>query len=73
MSLDPHERLRLLRDGMLARLPLVCEECGGILRPGTLVLCADGYARVYGEFILSEEDELHEENWPVAHAGCALT
>ena len=23
------------------------------------------------EFVLSQEDDLHEENWPVAHADCA--
>jgi len=68
MPVDPHERARLLRDGMLHRGSLECEECGRLIRPGESVLCADGYARVYGEFVPS--DPLHEENWPVAHARC---
>jgi hypothetical protein len=70
MRIDPRERMQQQRDGMLSREPLYCEECGGLLRAGTLVLCADGYARIYGEFVLSGDDPLHEENWPTAHARC---
>jgi hypothetical protein len=70
MRLDPREHLQLVRDGMLTRTPIVCEECGSLIRAGTPVLCADGYVRVYGEFVLSDDDGLHEENWPIAHAHC---
>jgi hypothetical protein len=70
MRIDPHERVRLWRDRMLVRQELYCEECGGVIRAGAAVLCADGYARIYGEFVLSDDDDLHEENWPTAHAGC---
>jgi hypothetical protein len=72
VRIPPYERIQLLKDGMLAREELYCEECGGLLRLGTAVLCEDGYARVYGEFVLSGDDELHEGNWPIAHARCAL-
>jgi hypothetical protein len=70
MPIHPGERFQMVRDRMLASFPLVCEECGGLLREESAVLCADGYVRIYGEFVLSVEDELHEENWPIAHAGC---
>jgi hypothetical protein len=70
MRLDPRERVQLLRDGFLAREPILCDDCGSLLVAGALVLCADGYVRIYGEFLLSEDDGLHEENWPVAHASC---
>jgi hypothetical protein len=41
------------------------------MKAGALVLCGDGYARVYGEYVLSdEEDALHEDNWPSAHVRC---
>jgi hypothetical protein len=62
--------MQLQRDGLIARFPLYCDECGGVLKVGALVLCADGYARVYGEFLLSDDDQLHEENWPAAHVRC---
>jgi hypothetical protein len=70
MRFTPGERMQMLRDGMLARIDLLCDECGGLLRAGQVVLCDDGYARVYGEFVLSDDDDLHEGNWPVAHAKC---
>jgi hypothetical protein len=70
MRRNPRERLQQQRDGLIAPFQLTCEECGGILRPGTPVLCADGYARIYGEYLLSDDDDLHEENWPTAHVRC---
>ncbi len=70
MRIPPHERVQMLRDRMLSRDELYCEECGGVIRAGTPVLCADGYARVYGEFVLTDDDDLHEENTPTAHARC---
>jgi hypothetical protein len=71
MRIDPRERVRMVKERMLAPVPLTCEECGGLIKAGTLVLCADGYTRVYGEFVLSDEtDVLHEENWPSAHVAC---
>ena len=61
----------MVKDRMLAPAPLTCEECGGVMQAGAQVLCADGYPRTYGEYVLSEEDDgLHEENWPVAHVRC---
>ena len=70
MRIGPAERIQMLKDGMLAREELTCDECGGLLRAGQSVLCEDGYTRVYGEFVLSTDDDLHEGNWPVAHARC---
>jgi hypothetical protein len=70
MRLDPRERARMVEARMIAREALTCTECGGVMRVGALVLCGDGYTRVYGEYVLSEEDELHEENWPEAHVSC---
>jgi hypothetical protein len=64
------ESNQLKRDGMVAPFPLCCCECGGLLRVGTPVFCADGYARIYGEYLLSDDDGLHEENWPIAHVRC---
>jgi hypothetical protein len=71
MRIDPRERVRLVKDHMLADMPLTCEECGGLMKAGAQVLCGDGYARVYGEYVLSDErDDLHEDNWPSAHVRC---
>jgi hypothetical protein len=61
----------MVRDGLLDRHPLMCEDCGRPLEPGDLVLCNDGYARVYGEFVLAPTDDLHEDNHPHTHAACA--
>ena len=60
----------MVRDGLLDRHPIVCETCGKPIEPGELALCNDGYARVYGEFVLGEPDDLHEDNYPQAHAAC---
>jgi hypothetical protein len=69
--MPPHERMQMVRDGLLDRHPVVCETCGRPIEPGELALCNDGYARVYGEFVLGEPDDLHEDNYPQAHAACA--
>ncbi len=69
--LDPHERMKLLRDGLIDRRPLLCAECGQPIAPGALALCGDGYERVYGEYVLSEVNDLYEDNWPDSHAECA--
>ena len=61
----------MIRDGLLARGAVVCDECGGLVEAGELVLCSDGYQRIYGEFVLGPIDELHEDNHPLAHARCA--
>jgi hypothetical protein len=63
--------MRLLRDGMIARFVVPCEECGRPIDPGELALCADGYERIYGEYVLSDVTELYEDNWPEWHAECA--
>jgi hypothetical protein len=61
----------MIRDGLLAREVLLCVECGGVMEPDDVVLCADGYERVYGEFVLEATDELHESKEPIAHSVCA--
>jgi hypothetical protein len=68
--MDPHERMALLRGGLIDRSTLLCDECGRPIAPGALVLCDDGYERVYGEFVLSPRSDLYEDNWPLAHAEC---
>jgi hypothetical protein len=70
-QLDPLERARMVRDGLIDRWPAVCEECGRLIQPGASVLCDDGYERIYGEYVLSPASDLYEDNWPVAHAECA--
>jgi hypothetical protein len=69
--LPPHERLQLVRDGLIDRFPIPCDVCGKPIEPGELAMCNDGYERVYGEFVLGEVDDLHEDNWPSSHAACA--
>jgi hypothetical protein len=69
--LPPHERHQMVRDGLIDRTPIFCDICGQAMEPGELVMCGDGYERVYGEFVLGEQDDLHEDNWPEAHAKCA--
>jgi len=69
--LDPHERAKLVRDGMIDRRPVLCGECGAPIAPGELAWCADGYERIYGEYVLSDLNDLYEDNWPEAHAACA--
>lgn len=69
--IPPAERARLAAEGLLDRGPLPCEVCGRPMEPGETVLCDDGYERIYGEFVLGPVDDLHEDNWPVAHARCA--
>lgn len=71
MDADPLERMRLRRDGLIAREPVLCDVCGQPIAPGEAVLCDDGYSRIYGEFVLSEQSDLYEDNWPVAHEACA--
>jgi hypothetical protein len=71
MDADPLEKIRLRRDGLIARTPLVCEVCGQPIAPGESALCGDGYLRIYGEFVLSELSDLYEDNWPVSHERCA--
>ena len=61
----------MIRDGLLDRRPIVCEVCGKSIEAGELVLCNDGYARIYGEFVLAATDDLHEDNHPQSHADCA--
>jgi hypothetical protein len=68
--LPPQERIQLAAEGLIIRQPLLCDECGAVMEPGEPVMCNDGYERVYGEYVLSEVDELHEDNWPATHAGC---
>jgi hypothetical protein len=68
--IPPRERMQMLRDRLLSRKDLLCEECGGLIRAGDSVLCEDGYTRIYGEFVLSFDDDLHECNWPQAHGDC---
>ena len=70
MLIPPRERMQMLRDRLLSRKDICCEDCGGLIRAGDSVLCDDGYTRIYGEFVLSFDDDLHEGNWPVAHAEC---
>ena len=71
MRLPPGERLSLLESGLLRRQPFYCQECGRPIQPFETVLCADGYQRIYGEFVLSEVDEDgHDCNWPEEHAEC---
>jgi len=71
VRLSPGERVALLEGGLLSRRPFYCRECGRPIDAMTLTLCADGYQRVYGEFVLSEADEDgHDCNWPKAHAAC---
>jgi len=65
------ERQELLRSGLIDRRPIVCAVCGKVIQPGDQVMCNDGYERIYGEFVLGEVDEVHEDNWPEAHAVCA--
>ncbi len=60
----------MLRDRLLSRKDLCCDDCGSLMLAGDLVLCEDGYTRTYGEFVLSEDDDLHEGNWPLTHAEC---
>lgn len=69
-SLPPQERRALIEGGMVHRAPLICDECGRPMLAGERVMCADGYERIYGEFVLSV-DGLPEDNWPTAHAACA--
>ncbi len=66
--LGPDERLRMIQGGLLAREPLVCDDCGAPILPGERALCGDGYVRAYGEFALSREGE--EPNWPHVHERC---
>ena len=61
----------MVRDGLLGRAPIPCAVCGRTIDPGQAALCNDGYERVYGEFVLSEQDDQHEDNWPESHAACA--
>jgi hypothetical protein len=68
---DPLERMKLLRDGLIDRSPVVCAECGRPIAPGDRALCNDGYERIYGEYVLSELHDLYEDNWPLAHSECA--
>jgi hypothetical protein len=73
MRIHPAERLAMLASGMLGREPFFCSECGRPIEPGAMALCADGYQRVYGEFVLSNpgaEEAGYEDNWPEAHAAC---
>jgi len=73
-GLPPHERHALVAGGMVHRRPLPCDVCGAPMQPGDMVMCGDGYQRIYGEFVLGEppgHDDLHEDNWPTAHAACA--
>lgn len=67
---DVRDRVEGVRAGTVAPEPLLCDECGRPMRPGERVLCGDGYARIYGEFVLDPRDDLHEDNWPVTHAAC---
>jgi len=65
--------MTLLVGGLVRREPFYCEECGRPIEPYALALCADGYQRIYGEFVLSDSDsdeEGHEYNWPETHAEC---
>lgn len=61
----------MVEDGRIFPHPLVCEGCAEAIEPGARVWCADGYDRRYGEFVLSQSDDLHETNWPVTHEACA--
>jgi hypothetical protein len=70
VRLSPHERFQLVRDGLIDQFPAYCDECGRRIEAGDRVLCNDGYERVYGEYVLSDQDELHEDNWPSAHVAC---
>jgi hypothetical protein len=69
--LPAHERLQMVRDGLLDRHAVICEACGRNIEPGQLAMCNDGYSRVYGEFVLVDPDDLHEDNHPHSHAECA--
>jgi hypothetical protein len=55
---------------MVDERPIRCEVCGAPIEPGQRVLCNDGYDRIFGEFVLVERDDLHEDNWPQAHSAC---
>lgn len=61
----------MLQAGLLRREPFYCSECGRPIEAGSNALCADGYQRVYGEYVLSDEDDdEHEYNWPETHVDC---
>ena len=73
MRLPPAERMAMLAAGLLRREPFYCSECGRPIEPGANALCADGYQRVYGEYVLSatdDDEEGHEYNWPETHVDC---
>ena len=69
--IPPQERRELVDNGLLDRRPVLCDVCGKPIEAGELATCNDGYDRIYGEFVLGEVDDLHEDNWPSAHAACA--
>ena len=60
----------MVRDRLLDRHPLLCDVCAKVIEPGELALSNDGYARVSGEFLLADTEDLHEDNHPMAHADC---
>jgi hypothetical protein len=71
VALAPKERARLILDGCLVGAPLLCAGCRLPIEPADPVHCNDGYDRIYGEFVLDELDDLHEDNWPATHRRCA--